>query len=104
MYSSLIQNIQGVPMVINYTYATLSYLLMVLGLVVFVLPYATSVGRSLLYGALFGIVVYGVYNFTIAAVLNNWAGNVILVDLTWGAVVYSTSALVYYASKQFIHE
>lgn len=102
LYSALIQSIQSQPMTINYTYAVLSYSLMVIGLVVFVLPYATSVVRSLLYGALFGVIVYGIYNFTVAAVINNWSGNVIVVDLVWGATVYSTSALVYHVSTYFM--
>lgn len=94
-YRTLIKDIQQTPMETKYGYAIIAYLLMAVGLVVFVLPKACCIQNAILYGALFGIIIYGVYNCTIAAVLNKWKLRVVIIDMCWGAFVYSIAALVY---------
>ena len=94
-YSVMIKNIQGSPMKANMLYAVLSYLLMILGLQQFVLPNLDfkniTVKDCLKYGFVFGLVVYGVYDFTAAVVFKNWDINLALIDILWGGVVYFLS-------------
>ena len=90
-YRKMIRKIQGSDMQVNTIYAILSYALMIIGLNVFVIP---NINRdnlmmdSLKYGFLFGIVLYGVYDFTIGAVLKGWNFKLALIDVLWGGIVY----------------
>ena len=72
--------------------AVASYTLMVVGLRVFVLsqPRAERVSR----GALFGTIVYGLYNGTCMSIFADWSAAVAALDTVWGAVVFAISAHV----------
>ena len=72
----------------NWYAAACVYVLLALGITFFVL------GKSpvLLYGALFGLIVYGVYDFTNLALFRGWTLSVVLVDVAWGVVVCSLVA------------
>ena len=62
-YERMIPTIQNRDMKVKPIFALCSYLLMVLGLIIFVNPNVTDtkLQTSLLYGGMFGLVVYGVY-------------------------------------------
>lgn len=90
-YQNQIENIQGKSIRIKPTFVILSYFLMVLGLILFVLPNISKGNElkdSLKYGLVFGIIVYGVYNFTNAAVIDKWDSKVIIEDILWGGLLY----------------
>ena len=72
------------------------YVVLVVGLMVFVLPRVEGRPRQALgLGALFGLVTYGTYDFTAYAVLEGWSLRMTLVDLVWGATICGlTSAAV----------
>lgn len=78
------------------------YLLIPVGVALFVMPLASgSPHKALLWGALFGAVLYGVYDFTNHALLKGWPPVVVVVDIIWGAVLCGVTAIVtfYIASK-----
>ena len=90
-YRKMIRKIQGSDMQVNTVYAIMSYTLMIIGLNVFVIPNINKdnlIMDSLKYGFLFGIVLYGVYDFTIGAVLKGWNFKLALIDVLWGGIVY----------------
>ena len=90
-YRKMIRKIQGSDMQVNTVYAIMSYTLMIIGLNVFVIPNINKdnlMMDSLKYGFLFGIVLYGVYDFTIGAVLQGWNFKLALIDVLWGGIVY----------------
>ena len=95
-YDVMIYKIQGEKMSASPWFALASYVLMLLGLFVFVRPLVR--GRSTLYaagiGALFGLIVYGIYDFTAGAVLKNWDWRLAILDVLWGSAVFSVSAIV----------
>lgn len=65
--------------------AILVYVTMAFLVVFFVLPKAGSTALSaLLWGALMGLLVYGVYEFTNYALLKDWKLSVLVVDMLWG--------------------
>lgn len=73
------------------------YLLIPVGVALFVMPLASgSPLRALGWGALFGAVLYGVYDFTNHALLKDWPFVVVAVDVVWGAVLCGLTALVTY--------
>ena len=91
-YSVLVKNIQGSNMKTNIIYGFFAYFLMVIGLNNFVLPKLDTKNINfkscLSSGFLFGIIVYGVYDFTCAAVLKDWDIKLALIDILWGGIVY----------------
>ncbi|MDD9953273.1 MAG: DUF2177 family protein [Candidatus Woesearchaeota archaeon] len=70
--------------------AILLWGLMALGVEYFVLPQK----KPLFAGALFGLMVYGVYELTNYAVLKDWPLSVVAVDILWGVVLFSILAYV----------
>lgn len=94
-YNTMINKIQGSEMKVNNIYAFFAYLLMVIGLNTFVLPKLNfkniNVKDCLKYGFLFGIILYGVYDFTCGAVFTKWNTKLALIDVLWGGVVYFLS-------------
>ena len=64
---------------------------MAVGLVIFVIPNIRPEKRltdSLYYGFLFGFVLYGVYDFTVAAVISKWDMKTAILDTLWGGTVF----------------
>ncbi len=63
------------------------YMLLALGFALFVVPHASSTVQAAGLGALLGLVIYGVYDFTNLALLASWTLRITLVDVAWGAVL-----------------
>lgn len=96
-YGPQVMAIQGSKLEMKPVYALLSYTLMVIGLIVFVMPRIRSgheLEDSLKYGLVFGIILYGVYDFTAAAVLKNWDMQLALKDIAWGGFVYFIASYI----------
>lgn len=87
-------------LVLHWPSAIAAWFLLVLGIYVFVLPRVmlASIIQAFLYGALYGIIVYGAYNLTNYATLAGWTLNVVIADIMWGAVINGivTSILWYF--------
>jgi len=77
--------------------AFLVYLLIPAGIVLFVRPLlgeSSTVWQAFGWGALFGLIVYGVYDLTNLAVLEKWTLLVTLVDMVWGGVLCGTTTVI----------
>lgn len=75
--------------------AFIVYLLIPAGIVLFVRPRMTidgSVGAALIWGAVYGLVVYGVYDFTNRSILEKWSWQLTLADLAWGMALCGVSS------------
>ena len=75
--------------------AALFYLAYVAGVLWFVSLPALHEGaplNALLAGAALGAMAYGTYEFTNYATLRDWHWQMVLVDVTWGAVLTGVSA------------
>ena len=77
----------------------IAWALLALGIVVFVLPLAhKSLIKLVAYGALYGLIVYGVFNWTNFVMFknyNNW--KVIVPDLLWG--IFACTLVSFIAGK-----
>ncbi|WP_136798775.1 MULTISPECIES: DUF2177 family protein [Desulfosediminicola] len=76
--------------------AVLVYLFIPLGILVFVLPLLPPQGYLLPaigYGALFGLVLYGVFDMTNYALLANYSLKMALVDIGWGCFLNSAATV-----------
>jgi len=76
--------------------AAVVYLLIPLGIVLFALPRVSAehlIGSSLLWGFLYGIVLYGVYDMTNYSVLALWPMKLAIADILWGGVLNAVVTL-----------
>ena len=94
-YQQTIPKIQKENLKINQSSALIVYILMIIGLNIFVVPNIRKENRlkdSLIYGFIFGIILYGVYDFTSGVVFKNWNFKLAIIDVIWGGFVYFISA------------
>lgn len=68
----------------NWPAAIVVYVMLGLGLATFVVPRSSGLASAAAHGALFGLVVYGVYDFTNYSTLRQWPLLLAVVDLAWG--------------------
>jgi len=107
LYSSELGNILAGPggnISFRWPAAAIVYILLPLGLVLFILPKLGSGARakSLLWGALFGLVVYGVYDLTNLSLLPQWSLTITIIDILWGMFLYAiVSFIIGYLEKFF---
>lgn len=76
--------------------ALLVYLAIPLGVVLFALPRVSSdnlVGSALLWGALYGFVLYAVYDMTNYSLIKDWPLKLSLIDICWGTVLNASATL-----------
>lgn len=83
----------------NLLAAGLFYLFNIVGILVFcVIPglKENSYKTSLILGTLYGALTYATYDLTNLATLRDWPVKVVIVDITWGAVLTGTVATICY--------
>jgi uncharacterized membrane protein len=88
--------VRDVTIIPVYWAAAIVYLLLPLGIVLFALPRVDPehlAVSSLALGALFGLVVYGVYDMTNMAILENWSVRMVWVDICWGCFLCGVTTL-----------
>lgn len=69
------------------------YLLFALAITIFVIPLAPTLLKALLYGAILGFIIYGVYDLTNLAVFKDWPVWISIVDIVWGGVICGLTSL-----------
>lgn len=76
--------------------ALLVYVLIPAGVMLFVGPRVAPSNAILSaagWGAIFGMIVYGIYDLSNLAVLDKWSLRVTLADIVWGTVLCAASAI-----------
>lgn len=77
--------------------AALVYVCLGLGIAAFVVPRADGVATAALFGALFGLVVYGVYDLTNYSTLTQWPLPLVAADIAWGALASAITSVAAYS-------
>jgi uncharacterized membrane protein len=77
------------------------YLLYAVGVVVFAVRPADNLAAAAGYGALFGLVGYGVYDLTNQATLKTWPLALTLVDMGWGTLLTGVAAAAAYGAGRW---
>ena len=91
-FNKQIKSIQGTDIKINYTAAAITYIFLIFGLNYFIIQKHKSIKEA----ALLGLVIYAIYEFTNLSLFTNWSVLTVLIDTTWGAVLFAlTTAIVY---------
>ncbi len=68
--------------------ALIVYVALIAGVLLFAIPKAQgSALNALIWGAIFGLICYAVYDFTNLAVLANWSWKMSIIDTLWGMVL-----------------
>jgi len=78
------------------------YLAIVGGLALFVVPKAGTPLAALGWGALFGLSLYAVYDFTNYALVTNWSLKMSIVDLGWGAFACGAAAFIMKSAEAWL--
>ena len=69
-----------------------SYLLMCLSVVIFIRPHYHTYTSALMFGAMLGFFLYGVFDLTNMALLKNYSWKFVAVDMAWGTFLISISS------------
>jgi len=79
-------NVVDGHLVVNIPAALATWGVIVAGIQIFVIPRASDSGvaTALLFGALYGFVVYGTYDLTNYSLVKAWPLTITLVDMAWG--------------------
>lgn len=86
--------------------ALLVYILLSAAIVQFVIPRLQendSLVRAFGFGALMGLIIYGVYDFTNHTTLKDWTTTLALADVSWGAVVCGLTAAITHRGRHFFN-
>ena len=86
--------VDGENFAIRFGPALVLYPLMILGLQIFVLPrvVARQPLTAALWGGLFGLIGYGIYDLTNYATLAQYSLRMTVVDMSWGTVLFALTA------------
>ena len=88
------QHLDAFERTINLFSAALVYLIIPLGIVLFVLPKSKQPKKALLWGGIYGLIVYGVYDLTNLATLKDWSPTMVVVDMLWGMFICAITSLL----------
>lgn len=90
----------GEAMTPNWLAAAVVYVAITTGIIYFVLPRAAMNYYSIFaWGALFGAISYGIYDFTNFSILSNWPFKITIIDFLWGSFLCGTGSLFAFIVK-----
>jgi len=91
-FNNVVMKVQGSKLKLNFIGAVLCYILLIGGINYFII----SKRKPLIDAFLLGILIYGVYETTSYALLENWSPLAVLIDTLWGGILfYLTTYLTY---------
>lgn len=87
-----INAVQGSTIKVNFTAAILTYVFLIFGINYFIIRKRLPVTDAML----LGLVIYATYELTNMALLKNWSWTTVILDTSWGAILFGlTTAIVY---------
>lgn len=97
-FGKQVKLIQGTPMEINYIGAIICYMFLIFGLNYFII----QPQRSIFDAFLFGVIIYGTFDFTNMAMFKNWSLTTSIMDTLWGGTLFALSTYIIYKIKNFL--
>jgi uncharacterized membrane protein len=95
-FNKQIKSIQGSPIQIRLIATAITYIFLIFGLNYFIIRKHRPVKEA----ALLGLVIYAVYEFTNYSILKDWSLLTVVMDTTWGTILFAlTTAIVYSLMK-----
>lgn len=97
-WKNQIRIIQNTTMKLNYYSAIMTYILMYIGWYYFIyLPNKnkkTYDFKLLIDAFMLGFIIYGIFELTNKSLFNNWDWLSVLIDTTWGGILYMLVTLI----------
>ena len=93
-YAKQILKIQNQELVVNYYSALFVYVLLAIGLYYLSLN-KTDIMTKVKISALFGLITYGVYDFTNGAIFKDWDFKLAIMDTMWGSILCASTMYAY---------
>ena len=90
-FNTVFKNIQGSDLNVKYIGAFICYIILVGVIKYFIIDQ----NKSILDAFILGSSIYGVYELTNYATFNNWPLKMVLLDTTWGGVLFSLVTFFY---------
>jgi len=79
---------------VNIYSSLIAWFLIALGVSIIIVPLSKNKIDSFKNGAIFGLVLYGVYDFTNYAIIKGWTIEMVLFDVLWGIILCGTISVV----------
>lgn len=106
LYNESTEKIQNSPLIFNYKYILLAYIIVIFSIIHIALPltivnldindsYLSKIFKSLIYGGSVGFVIYSIYNLTSIIIYKNYSINVLILDTLWGTFLYTLITFIY---------
>jgi len=89
-YSLAVKKIQGSEIKFRMYSAFIVYIILITGLYYFVI----GPNKTYKEGAFFGLAVYGVFDFTNHAILDNYSLPLAMMDTSWGMILCGTTTFI----------
>lgn len=93
-YAQQIVKIQNQEVVVNYNSALFVYVLLAIGLYYLSIN-KTDIMTKVKLSALFGLITYGVYDFTNGAIFKEWDFKLAIMDTIWGSILCASTMYIY---------
>ena len=74
----------------------LVWFMIALGSYLFIHRHYKTISDVILFGAIFGFILYGVYELTNYAIFKSWTLKLVLIDLIWGVILNIIVALYWH--------
>ena len=97
-FNKQVKSIQGSDIQMNIVATGLTYVVLIYGLNYFIIRKNKSVQEA----ALLGFFVYAVYELTNLALFKNWSILTVIMDTTWGTILFGLTTDIVYAIQNKI--
>lgn len=94
-FNKQIKAIQGTEIELNFIAAAITYIFLIFGLNYFII----KKNRSVKDAAIFGLVIYAVYEFTNLSIIKKWSPLTAVIDTLWGAILFGLTTGIIYKIK-----
>jgi len=89
-FDSQVKKIQGKEITPRPYSVVIVYIIIITGLYYFII----GPNKSYKDGAFFGLVIYGIFNFTNHALFDNYSLSLVIIDLIWGMTICGTTTFI----------
>ena len=98
IFNKMLIQIQGSPITLEPISTTLCYLVLLAGLYYFIIKDE----KPILDAMLLGWFVYLVYEFTNKAIMPKWNWTSVIIDGTWGGILFGLTTFLYYKLRPYL--
>lgn len=91
LWEDNVRSVQKSDMQVNIKYALLSYIVIIIGVYVFVVKKTANVKEGMIYGFIYGFILYAVFDFTNLAIFKDFSLRTAVIDMLWGGFLTSVA-------------